>query len=101
MSRYAESGTNHEFDDSITNQTEQRLTRILKYIKERENPAEVPQEEKLHNILSQAIMNEDIRHSLLNIFEEGTKIYEAYRREIHSEDQIHLRYNITCKSEDF
>ncbi len=29
VSRYAESGTNHEFDDSHTNQTEQRLTRIL------------------------------------------------------------------------
>ena len=80
VSRYAESGTNHEVDDSHNNQTEQRLTRLLKYIIERESPAEVPKEEKLQNILSPAIMNKDTWRSLLNMFEEGTEIYQAFRR---------------------
>ncbi len=80
-SRYAECDTNHEFNASQTNATEQRLKKMIDYIKARENPSEVPKEIRLHNIISQAIMTEDVRKSLLNVLDTGKHLYQAFRNE--------------------
>ena len=80
-SRYSESDTNHEFNETLTKQMEEKMTKMLSYIHARENPAKIPSEIRLHNILSQAIMSEEIRQSLLSVFARGNEMYQAFRNE--------------------
>ncbi len=58
---------------------------MITFIKERENPAQISSEVRLHNILSWAIMTEDVRRNLLEVMENGRKLYQVYRRERYCE----------------
>ncbi len=107
-SRNAEHDTNHEFTQAQTDSTEQKLKLMMNYICSHENPAAVnPQSEKrLHNIITQAIMNDEIRANLLNVMATGQELYLKYRKErliernISISDVIHRNNMKTFKSVD-
>ena len=108
---YSELTVNHEFRQSETDSTEDKLSQMISFIQSCENPfhASDPMEFKLHNILTKEIMSEDIRKDLLNIQETGSGLYKSFRKERflektkHITDTIHrtnLRTFLSIKKEE-
>lgn len=61
---------------------EQKVQAIIATIERNENPFKlVPDQVKLHNILTQEVMTDDIRSELLSVMEIGTEAYETLRKE--------------------
>lgn len=73
---------NHEFNKSDTAAGEKNVQAILAFIEGKENPFQVPAaEEKLHNIITQEVMTEEIRDQILQVSEIGAEAYEKLRKE--------------------
>ena len=78
---------------------------MIEYMLEHENPVHVSgtTEPKLHNILTQEIMSEDIRNNMLKVTDIGKELYTSFRRERYIEkskrlsDTIHRTKLKTCK----
>ena len=63
--------------------SESKISDIITYIKSHENPVKVvaETEKKLHNIMTQEIMPDEIREDLLGIKKKGRELYGEFRRE--------------------
>ena len=74
---------------------EQRVQAIIATIERNENPFQlVPDQVKLHNILTQEVMSDDIRSQLLLVMEIRTKAYETLRKERFVEKSVRLSSTI-------
>ena len=74
---------NHEFSASEMAADEERIVDMMQYMKSHENPVYVvhgPQQ-KLHNIITQEIVTDDIQQHLLNIEEKSNELYATFRNE--------------------
>lgn len=61
---------------------EQKVQAIIATIERNENPFQLVSDQvKLHNILTQEVMSDEIRSQLLSVIEIGTKAYETMRKE--------------------
>jgi uncharacterized membrane-anchored protein YjiN (DUF445 family) len=90
--RHSEFAVNHEFISAETNATERKLENMMSYIQSHENSANVSSETdfKLHNILTQEIMTEEIRKGLLNVMETGQELYDEFRKERYADKSKRL-----------
>ena len=79
---------------------EQNIRTMMEYILSKENPLALTSEPRLHHILTQEVMPEGIRNDLLDVLENGERIYHQFRKNRFLEknekisDTIH-RNNIT------
>ncbi|KAJ8039008.1 hypothetical protein HOLleu_16589 [Holothuria leucospilota] len=74
---------------------EQKVQAIIATIERNENPFQlVPDQVKLHNILTQEVMSDDIRSQLLSVMEIGTKAYETLRKERFVEKSVRFSSTI-------
>ena len=74
---------------------EKKVQAIIATIERNENPFQfVPWQVKLHNILTQEVMPDDIRSQLLSGMETGTKAYEALRKERFVEKSVRVSSTI-------
>ena len=73
----------HEFTTADTDADEKKVQAMTSFIEGNENPFRVlpTGEAKLHNILTQEIMTEEIRSQILSVKEIGAKKYSEFRRE--------------------
>jgi hypothetical protein len=94
---HSELAVNHEFRKAETDATESKVGDIISYIVCHENPAHVSDatEHNLHNILTQEIMTEDIRNSLLNIHKVSKELYATFRRERYIDKSKRISDTIT------
>lgn len=82
---------NHEFTGPKTESSEQYIRNIITFIESHENPFTTPTaESKLHNILTQEIMTEEIRKQLLNVLDIGSEKYSNHRRERYVEKTVRI-----------
>ena len=70
----------HEFNTSETILNEKKVTAMITYNESHENPfcLSFTTEPKLHNILTQGIMTEEIRKDLLHVQKIGSDLYSTY-----------------------
>ena len=74
---------------------EQKVQAIIATIEKNENPFKlVPEQVKLHNILTQEVMSDDIRDQLLSVMDIGTKAYETLRKERFVEKSVRFSSTI-------
>ena len=74
---------------------EKKVQAIIATIERNENPFQfVPGQVKLHNILTQEVMPDDIRSQLLSVIEIGTKAYETLRKERFVEKSVRFSSTI-------
>ena len=80
---HSELALSHEFTISEITNTELHIGDMITYILKHENPAVVSSLTvgKLHNILTQQIMTDGIRQSLLNMKSTGTELYTQFRKD--------------------
>jgi len=69
----------HKDNNADIKRSESNVRSMMEFILSRENPFSVTLEPRLHNILSQQIMTEEIRKDLLNLFENGNESYLEFR----------------------
>ena len=76
-------GVNHEFTNAETNATERKLETVISYIVLQENPAHISTdtEPRIHNIITQVIVAEEIRRRFLNIQKTSLQLYESFHKE--------------------
>ncbi len=73
---------NHEFSQSETKSGENNIQAMITFITKSENPFEIPSNEpRLHNIVTQEVMSDDIRAQLLNVLLIGADSYQKLRQE--------------------
>jgi hypothetical protein len=83
LTQTSESVVSHEFNKAETDASERKIDEIVTYIKSHDNPTHLspgPQQ-KLHNILTQEIMSEDIRKDLLGLEDKSINLYNYFRTE--------------------
>lgn len=87
---------NHEFKDSETNARGANITDIMRCIQLYENPFDTDSMDvKLHNIINQQIMTEEIRQSILQVETKGKEMYLEFRMErLIKKKQASLRHDI-------
>ena len=74
---------------------ERKVQAIITTIERNENPFQlVPDQVKLHNILTQEVMSDDIRSQLLSVKEIGKNTYETLRRERFLEKSVRFSSTI-------
>jgi hypothetical protein len=96
----------HEFSVSETKAREKNVTDMMEYIKLYENPFKINcnTDPKLHNIITQEVMTDDIREHMTNVKEKGKELYTEFRRERlvlkdkALSDTIHRNNIKTCNS---
>ncbi|KAL4238796.1 hypothetical protein ACF0H5_003503 [Mactra antiquata] len=73
----------HEFTNAETCAREKNVIDMVQFIQHHENPFKVgPETEyKLHNIITQEVMTDDIRLSIINVKELGEEMYKVFRQE--------------------
>ena len=73
----------HDFSHSAINSSERMISKMVNYIKDHENPAQVEpdKDSSLYNILTQEILTPDIRSDLLNFESESQRLYITFRKE--------------------
>ena len=72
-----------------------KVQAIIATIERNENPFQfVPGQVKLHNILTQVVMPNDIRSQLLSVIATGTKAYETLRKECFVEESVRFSSTI-------
>ena len=69
----------HKDNNADITRSESNVRSMMEFILSRENPFSVTLEPRLHNILNQQIMTEEIRKDLLNLFENGNESYLEFR----------------------
>ena len=74
----AEGEYNLQFSDSITKADEECIEQIKDYINHRQNQFEVTDDSKLINIVTGAMIDNDIKNHLLNCIEIGEDLYKEY-----------------------
>ena len=74
---------NHEFNTSETISIEKKVTDMITYIESHENPSCLSSitKLKLHNILTQEIMTEEIRKDLSHVQKIRSDLYSTFREE--------------------
>ena len=81
---------------------EQKVQAIIATIEKNENPFQlVPGQVKLHNILTQEVVPDDIRSQLLSVTEIGTKAYETLRKECFVEKSVRFSSTIQTNLKTF
>ena len=74
---------------------EGKVQAIISTIERNENPFQLdPYQVKLHNILTQEVVSDDIRSQLLSVKEIGTKAYETLKKERFVEKSVRLSSTI-------
>ena len=88
---------NHEFNSAYTNTTERKIEDMIHYVQSHENPIHISSSTnpKLHHILTQEILTEDISLNLLNVRQKGEELYEQFRKERYIEKSKRLSHPIT------
>ena len=78
-----ESDVSHEFSANQTSANEEKIKDMITFIVSNENPMDVTNvvESKLHNILTQEIMTDEIRKDLLHIEETSQDLYTKFRKD--------------------
>jgi hypothetical protein len=73
----------HDFSTSEIDAREKNISNMMEYIEHYENPFNVQHdtEMRLHNIITQEVMNDEIRQSLMEIKEKGIEVYASFRQE--------------------
>ena len=79
--KHGELAVSHEFTKAETDRQECNITNMIKYVLSLENPTCVSSntERRLHNILTQEILPNDISQDLKNVFQIGTALYKDFR----------------------
>lgn len=82
-SEVAPQSVHHDFRKGEIDATESNIGDMISYIMSHENPTVVlPTTEcRLHHILTQEIVTNEIKESLLNMYDAGKKLYAEFRRE--------------------
>ena len=70
----------HKFSASETAREEQIISNMVKFILSHGNPVSISSESRLHHIITQEILGEDIRQELLNILLTGEDLYKEFRK---------------------
>ena len=80
---YSEVTVSHEFNTSETISNEKKVADMITYIEPHENPFCLSSftEPKVHNILTQEIMTEEIRKKLLHVQKIRSDLYSTFREE--------------------
>ena len=74
---------------------EQKVHVIITTIERNENPFQlVADQVKLHNIITQDVMSDDIRSQLLLVMEIGTKTYETMRKKCYVKKSVQFSSTI-------
>ena len=79
--KHGELAGSHEFTKAETDRQECNITNMIKYVLSIENPTCVSGNtgRRLHNILTQEILPNDISLDLKNVFQIGTALYKDFR----------------------
>ena len=79
---YDESRVHHQFTKAETERQEHCIERMINFIKTKEDPTCVQDstEGRLHHIISQEILPNDVSEELLKVFEIGNDIYKEFRQ---------------------
>ena len=88
-----ELNVSNRFSASQTATNENSVTAMIHYVEKFENPFHVtddPEARKLHNILTRAVMPDDIRHDLLAMKENGDNNYQKFRKERYIDKAVPL-----------
>jgi hypothetical protein len=74
---------NHAFTSRHTQESERSVEKAVSYVLKYENPFTVNQstEPKLHNLLTRAIMPDEVRKAMSSVKETGAKLVETLRKE--------------------
>jgi hypothetical protein len=83
----------NRFSASQTATNENSVTAMINYVEKFENPFHVtddPEARKLHNILTRAVMPDDVRHDLLAMKENGDNNYQKFRKERYIDKAVPL-----------
>ncbi len=78
-----ELAVNHEFSSPETKARETNVTDMISYIETYDKPFSITPttEHKLHNVISQEIMTDDIRKDVMNIEDTGSHLYADFRKQ--------------------
>ena len=84
-----------EVNKSETTNSERNVQAIMDVIERNENPFQIaPMELKLHNILTQEVMTDDIRTQLLQVKDIGSAAYNMFRKQRLVEKTLRLSSTI-------
>ena len=70
----------HKFSASEIAREEQIISNVVKFIISHENPVSFCSESRLHHLITQEILGEDISQDLLNIFLTGEDLFKEFRK---------------------
>ena len=79
--KHGELAVSHEFTKAETDRQKCNITNMIKYVLSIENPRYVSNntERRLHNILTQEILPNDVSQDLKNLFQIGTALCKDFR----------------------